>query len=124
MPSPNHLAHFSINVDDIERAQRFYTKVFGWKFEAWGPPGFFMIKDATGADPGTLGSLQKRAHPGGPGGIDVTIAVASIDAAAQAITAAGGTITMKRMTIPTVGHLVHFADTEGNQLGAMQYESP
>ncbi len=119
MPTPNHVAHFAINVDDIERAQRFYTKVFGWKFEAWGPPGFFMIDGA-----GMLGSLQKRTRQAtGRGGLELTIAVASIDATTKAITAAGGTIAMPKMHIPTVGHLIHFVDPEGNEIGAMQYES-
>ena len=36
MPSP--LAHFAINADDVARAQGFYEAVFGWKFNAWGPP--------------------------------------------------------------------------------------
>jgi hypothetical protein len=118
MPTPNHVAHFAINVDDIERAQRFYTHVFGWKFEAWGPPGFFMISGA-----GMLGSLQKRTRVAtGKGGLEFTIAVASLAATEKAVVAAGGTIAMPRMTIPTVGQLIHFVDPEGNEIGAMQYE--
>jgi predicted enzyme related to lactoylglutathione lyase len=30
---PN-IAHFAINADNIDRARRFYEKVFGWKFSA------------------------------------------------------------------------------------------
>ncbi len=121
-PVPNHMAHFAINADDLDRAQRFYTKVFGWKFEAWGPPGFFMIKTATGGDPGTFGSLQKRRQPATGNGLEMTIAVASVAETEKLIGPAGGTITMKRMTIPTVGHLIKFTDPEGNELGAMQYD--
>jgi predicted enzyme related to lactoylglutathione lyase len=43
-----------------------------------------------------------------------------IHAAAQAIVEAGGTILMPVTTIPTVGHLIWFRDTEGNIAGAMQ----
>ena len=53
----NSLAHFAINADDVERARKFYEKVFGWKFNSWGPPGFYMI-EATGS--AVLGSLQGR----------------------------------------------------------------
>ncbi len=35
-----HVAHFAINANDVDRAKRFYERVFGWKFNAWGPPGF------------------------------------------------------------------------------------
>ena len=30
-------------VDDVDRARRFYEAVFGWEFEPWGPPGFYLI---------------------------------------------------------------------------------
>jgi uncharacterized protein len=34
------LRHFAINADDTTRARAFYTGVFGWSFNAWGPPAF------------------------------------------------------------------------------------
>jgi len=40
---PNNLAHFAINADDTARARGFYQNVFGWQFQAWGPPDFFQI---------------------------------------------------------------------------------
>ena len=40
----HNIHHFSVNADDVNRAQQFYGKVFGWKFQPWGPPGFFMIQ--------------------------------------------------------------------------------
>ena len=39
MPTHN-IAHFDVAADDVERARRFYERVFGWRFEAWGPPDF------------------------------------------------------------------------------------
>jgi predicted enzyme related to lactoylglutathione lyase len=126
MPVPNHVSHFAIHADDLARAKRFYQAVFGWKFEAWGPPDFYMIKTTTGTDPGMFGSLQKRDVPlagtTAMRGFECTIAVASVDETSRAVEKAGGTIVMKRMTIGTVGHLVKFLDTEGNKLGAMEYD--
>jgi predicted enzyme related to lactoylglutathione lyase len=126
-PRPNHLAHFAIHADDLERAKRFYAKVFGWHFEAWGPPGFYMIQTSEGGDPGVFGSLQSRHHSRGAEGdgmtgFECTVAVADVDATAKTVAAAGGTVTMPRVTIGTVGHLVKFRDTEGNIVGAMQYD--
>lgn len=40
---PSKFIHFAINAEDTERGRRFYEKGFGWKFEEWGPPGFFKI---------------------------------------------------------------------------------
>jgi hypothetical protein len=126
MPTPNTLAHFAINATDLDRAQRFYSQVFGWRFEAWGPPGFFQIATPTGGTPGPLGALQKRRElvAGQPTvGFECTVAVADVDAVAAAVVASGGTILIPKVLIPTVGHLIFFRDPEGNAVGAMQYDS-
>lgn len=41
---PTNVVYFAIHADDVARARRFYQNVFGWRFEAWGPPGFFLIR--------------------------------------------------------------------------------
>ena len=116
--------HFAINADNLDRAQTFYAHVFGWRFNAWGPPGFFMIETGSTAEtPAILGSLQERrtlVEGERMNGFECTMAVPDIDAAAKAIVEAGGTILMPKTTIPTVGHLVWFRDPEGNVAGAMQ----
>ena len=49
-------APIDIQADDIERARRFYERVFGWRFESWGPPDFYLIHTGTGAEPGAGGA--------------------------------------------------------------------
>lgn len=114
------LAHFAINADDVERARGFYTKVFGWKSHAWGPPGFYML-DGTGL---FAAAIQGRRNlvEGQKIGFECTIAVDSIDDTEQKVVAAGGKIIMKRSVIVGVGTLMFFQDTEGNAFGAMQYD--
>jgi predicted enzyme related to lactoylglutathione lyase len=122
---PNNIAHFAIHADDVERARAFYTAVFGWQFEAWGPPGFFMIRTGTDDDPGIHGSLQKRSEPmqaGGPRTFECTVGVADVDAIAAAVKKHGGTLRHEKMHLVGVGWLVGFVDTEGNHVSAMQYE--
>ena len=121
---PN-IAHFAINADDVPRAKRFYEKVFGWTFSAWGPPDFYQIKTGTDADPGVMGALQKRRElvPGQTTvGFECTIAVASIDDTAKAVAASGGKAIMQKSIIVGVGALMFFQDSEGNVFGAMQYD--
>ena len=119
-----NVRHFSINADDLPRARRFYEQVFGWAFQPWGPPGFFMI--ATGESEGRpLGSLQGRRElvPGlRLNGFECTIAVDDVDAVAAAVVAGGGRILMEKATIPGVGDLIFFEDPEGNVAGAMRYD--
>jgi len=90
---------------------------------AWGPPGFFMIETGAADTPAIYGALQQRREiVDGErlNGFECTIAVPDIEAAERAVIAAGGTILMPRATIPTVGHMFWFRDSEGNIAGAMQ----
>jgi predicted enzyme related to lactoylglutathione lyase len=122
---PNHVRHFAINADDLKRARRFYENVFGWTFEPWGPPGFFLIHTGTAHDPGVPGALQQRRELV-PGlrtiGYECTVGVDSADAAAKAAEAHGGKVIMAKTIIPTVGELVWLQDPDGNVVGAMKYE--
>jgi predicted enzyme related to lactoylglutathione lyase len=122
---PNALAHFAINADDVSRARRFYERVFGWKFSAWGPPDFYQIQTGEGQAPGPFGALQRRREllaDARTNGFECTIAVSSIDATATAVIAAGGAVLLPKSVIMGVGSLMFFRDTEGNVFGAMQYD--
>ena len=122
-----NLAAFAIHADDVERAVGFYEAVFGWRFEPWGPPGFYLIQTGPDDAPGVQGLLHKRQEPRtgtGLNGFEPTFAVDVVDAVLAAVEANGGTVTMGKSPIPTVGVLVRFLDTEGNDVGAMKYEQP
>ncbi|MBV9884455.1 MAG: VOC family protein [Sphingomonadaceae bacterium] len=122
---PANLSAFAIHVDDTDRAITFYTEVFGWRFEPWGPPGFYLIHTGDEASPGVQGLMHKRQEPRtgtGLNGFEPTFGVDDLDAVAAAVEANGGTMTMQPAQIPTVGTLIRFLDTEGNDVGAMRYE--
>ena len=119
---PGTFRHFAINSDDVPRSKAFYEGVFGWTFQAWGPPGFYQI---TNAGEGLLGALQGRREiePGvrmPP--VEVTMGVEDITATMAAIEAGGGRVTMQPFYIQGVGRLIFFADPDGNLMGAMQYD--
>src|ERR1044071_6817840 len=119
----NTLAHFAINADDVERSRAFYSRVFGWKFAAWGPPGFYQI-EAKGSP--VLGALQGRRElvkGQRTVGFECTFAVDSIDATEKAVRAAGGKVVLERSVIVGVGTLMFFADLAANVSGAMQYDT-
>ncbi len=123
-PVANNVVHFAISADDVERARRFYEVVFGWRFEAWGPPGFYRIHTGTATDPGIEGALHGRAEsPEGKGtvGLECTVSVDDLGPVRDAVVSGGGTVVLDGFDIPTVGTLLRFLDTEGNMLGAMRY---
>ncbi len=125
---PNHLAHFAIPADDVERARRFYEGVFGWRIEAWGPPDFYVV--FTDADKPS-GSIAKRTDlasarggqsAAGTGiGWECTIAVGDLAPIKAALIKHGGKIVHDEFEIVGVGTLIRFADTEGNIACAMRY---
>ena len=133
---PAQLAHLAINAENLDDARRFYEAVFGWRFRAWGPPGFFQIDSDAGqgipvgrTGPGTgdrvAGALQARREllPGTRTvGFECTFAVPDVDATTRTVVESGGRILMDRTTITGVGHLVWFTDPAGNVVGAMQYD--
>lgn len=124
----NHLSHFAVCVEDTNRARAFYQKVFGWGFEPFGPPGFYIVHtDGPGKGGPVNGAMQKRFEIV-PGvmlrGFECTISVPNIDKTIAAIEKVGGEILMPKATIPTVGTMIRFRDSEGNVVCAMQYEDP
>ena len=118
---PNDVAHFAIHADDCQRAKTFYENTFEWTFEPWGPPNFWRIHTSPGAIHGAL--QERRAPVSGQGmiGFECTLAVTDIAAAALAIEANGGKVTLQPFELEGVGTLLMFEDTEGNVVGAMQY---
>ena len=121
----NNISFFAINADDVTRARTFYQKVFGWTFEPWGPPDFYLIETGTERIAPIRGGLQQRRELA-PGqkmiGFECTITVANIDQAIRAIEANGGRLAAPKSHIPTVGTVAYFFDTEGNVVGIIQRE--
>jgi hypothetical protein len=124
----NHLSHFAVCVENTNRAMTFYQKVFGWGFEPYGPPGFYVVHtDGPGKGGRVNGAMQKRFEivPGVMlSGYECTISVPNLDVVIAAIEKNGGMILMPKGSIPTVGTMVRFRDSEGNVVCAMQYEDP
>ena len=121
----NNVDFFAINADDVPRARTFYETVFNWRFEPWGPPGFYLIdtgKEPSGAIRGALQERRELARGQKMIGFECTISVANIDQAIRAIEANGGRLATPKSHIPTVGTVAYFFDPEGNVAGIIQRE--
>jgi predicted enzyme related to lactoylglutathione lyase len=118
------VVHFEIHAEDVDRAERFYTEVFGWEVQKFGGPLDYRLlntgaKDLTGID-GAL--VQRRGDGSGDAVIAYvcTVQVDDIQATEDAIRQAGGEQVVDRQEIPEVGQLSYFKDTEGNIFGTLQ----
>jgi predicted enzyme related to lactoylglutathione lyase len=118
---PNPLCHFAIHADDCKRATAFYQAVFGWRFEPWGPPGFWRIHTGQA---GVEGALHQRHEPltgTGMRGFECSISVRDVGAVAVVVAKHGGRVVMPAFLIEGVGTVMKFQDTEGNIASAIQY---
>jgi uncharacterized protein len=115
--------YFEIQADQIERAQRFYADVFGWKFtKADGMPvEYWRIETRDGG----RGGLLTRPAPVPPAhhGTNAYVCsfeVTNYDQTADIILKRGGTIALPKFAVPGVCWQGYFFDTEGNTFGVFQ----
>ena len=114
MSRDRKIDYVEFHATDIAKTKQFYTEVFGWKFEDYGP-------DYTSfADGRIAGGFEKGTVTPGAGPL-VVIFVDDLEAAEQRVKNAGGKITKETFSFPG-GSRFHFADPSGNQL-AVWHES-
>lgn len=119
---PGRIAHVAINAEDAA-TRLFYSAVFEWSFEDWGPPGFSR-SHVPAADGALIVALQDRRElvPGlrlnAP---EVTVAVDDLAAAERAVREHGGTIVTAATEIPEVGTLLFAEDPSGNVIGIIEF---
>jgi predicted enzyme related to lactoylglutathione lyase len=121
----NSVVHFEIFASNVERARQFYENVFGWSFEAAGPPDFYLIATGPESDPGLKhGLIAKRQGPAAQGHLNafrVTISVKSVPETVALVEKAGGKLRSPAIDIPQVGKVVEIADSEDNVICILQY---
>jgi len=98
---------------------RFYSELFGWKFQKWaGPMDYWIISTGQPGEPGIDGGLMPRRDPAQP--CVNTIGVANLDESLKTAESGGGKCVVPKMVIPGVGWLAYCKDTEGHIFGIMQ----
>ena len=118
----NRPVHFEFDVEDAERAKKFYEKTFGWKINKWeGPMNYWLIETGPKDVPGIDGAFMLRNERDAfKNQMMNTLFSESLDEDLKRITANGGKIVVPKQAIPGAGYLAYFQDTEGNVMGIMQ----
>lgn len=123
----NRIIHFEIQVDNPERAIKFYTDVFGWNIEKWGEQDYWMVMTAEkdSKEPGISGGLLPRPAKTPPAECGTnsfvcTALVENFDTTAEKIIKAGGQVAMPKFAIENMAWQGYFIDTEGNTFGIHQ----
>ena len=93
---------------DIQATKQFYSTVFGWQFEDYGP-------DYTAFRDGRLSGGFAKADSVAAAGPLIVIYATNLAAIEDAVKSAGGKITKETFSFPG-GRRFHFADPNGNEL--------
>ena len=118
------VVHFEIPADDLARANKFYTDVFGWEVKDSGMPGMEYLMATTVAtdermtpkEPGAInGGLMKRQSP--KESSVIVINVKNLDQSLAKATSMGGQVVMPKMTVGNMGLYARVTDSEGNVIG-------
>ena len=115
----NRIVHFEIPANQPEALTRFYSELFGWKFQKAPMPGPEYWLCVTGSEgPGINGAVMERQNAQQPWMNYVD--VASIDAALEKATALGAQVALPKMPIPGVGAVAAIIDPQGNVCGLFE----
>ncbi len=108
---PNPVVHFEIGCRDRDRAEQFYSRLFGWRMQGAGPAT--MID--TGAESGIHGHITALGHEPH----HYTMFYVQVDDLAGSLSRAeslGGKTLIPPLDIPT-GSFAWCADPDGNTIG-------
>lgn len=104
----NQIDYIELGASDIQKTKAFYSSVFGWKFEDYGP-------DYTSFHDGrTAGGFTKES-PVPSQGVLLVLYSSDLAAVQKKIQAAGGKIVKDTFSFPG-GRRFHFSDPNGHEL--------
>ena len=122
----DQVVHFHIPVNDMSRAKKFYTDIFGWEIKEIEKHKGYQLVTTVATDendipiePGAInGSLYVRETP--EEYPEITIEVSSIDDYLKKIEKSGGKIVTPKTPAGDVGFYAEISDTESNIIGLWQ----
>ena len=110
---PASICWFEVPADDLGRAKKFYSSLFGWKFaELPAAVQDYWHINTGGKDASPDGGLMPRMHPQQP--ITNYISIPSVTTAAAKVEKIGGTVCKSKTAVPGMGYFAICLDTEGN----------
>lgn len=117
--------HFEYQVNDLERAKKFYAELFGWTFETMMDDYFLVVGEGVGPGNSLSGALMARnstAHPAGtaPRGAVLVWEVDDVNAKYALALGNGGAEAAPPEDYEGVGRVAYCEDGEGNLFGMLQ----
>ena len=108
------ITHIELPSDDSERAQTFYSELFGWPMQqVEGMPDYTMFQSGPGEFGGAIGKRGVSA----PDRMRLYVEVESLEASVAKVTELGGSVAVEITDVPGQGRYAAIVDTEGNEIG-------
>ena len=108
MSNDRRIDYIEFPASDLPATKLFYTDVFGWSFQDYGP-------DYTSFQDGRLSGGFQKEQSVKTGGPLVVIYAKDLEGVVSKVQSAGGTIVKPIFTFPG-GRRFHFSDPNGNEL--------
>ncbi|KAG8917779.1 hypothetical protein FRC01_002215 [Tulasnella sp. 417] len=118
-PPDNCVAFMRIRVSDMDRAEKFYSTVFGWVFQTERHKPTITVFMTGGQ---VIGSLHKHDDAGtkDPSVLSY-IKVANVEETLKKVVEAGGKVVEEKWTEGDHTDMGTFEDTEGNLMGVLYW---
>lgn len=117
------VVHFEVPYDDLERAKKFYTEVFGWEIQSMPELNYYVVRTVEvdeqqmPKEKGAInGGLYKRDDKSAKSPV-IVIAVKNIDESIQRINKLGGKVLKSKASIGQMGFYAQVVDSEENIIG-------
>ncbi len=119
--------YFEIHADDLERAENFYRKIFGWNFHKHESQNKIPVEYLRIETGGVAGGILKRPAKTPPpecgsNAFVCSFQVEDFDSISERIITADGLVSMPKFAVPGVCWQGYFLDTEGNNFGIFQVD--
>ncbi len=122
MMANNRIVHFVFPPTSRRRVTRFYSELFGWKFQKASLTGLEYWLCETGSDgSGINGDVTQRQHP--QHSWMNYVDVANLDIAIEKAITLGAKVAMPRTPVPGVGAFAAIIDPQGNIFGLWEQAS-
>ena len=111
---------FNVPADDVRRAQKFYSGLFGWKIKPFRGMKDFMQIDTGGADASPDGGIGQRKDE--KQSIVNYVGVESVEKFLAKVGKLGGKVCMPKTAVPQMGYFAVCQDTENNGFGLWEHD--
>jgi len=116
---PNPVVHFEIGCRDLAKTSKFYSQMFDWKMQPYGPAS--MIDTAAGESRNINGHINSLGHE--PHNyVLVYVQVEDLNAYLKRAESLGGKMLVPPTPVPGMGSFAWLADPEGNKIGLWKPE--